>query len=441
MRPRLPPLNRASSYIFRIARTNSTKATVLPKPVKEHDENYLKPIPSRYTTVRHAQHGPKQTTWLAEDSEMGKKVLIRMIEDNPLPPADANFVQLNIFDKLYKLAENTSHEGRHHIVELLDRFPRIKIKPEKEHDCFVYDEAPYTLRSQMRVKQPVHIVKKITKQVLLGLDFLHSELGGIHCNLRMDNIKIEMDRLPAEIRNINEPDYGRSNKQKQKLPTLPLLPEDNDLHVRIINPGTPNWTRDNSRLFETMSNRAPEVTIGAPWGNGVDIWALGCIIIELLRGQAAFFGLTDKQWRFTSEDVNLAKIIANVGPFPPHLVALGDRGHDFFNGRGILHRHPIKIDPAWFPDDHLRERVEGEEPRLLGLPLEGDAVFTDFIKGVLRIDPVERRTAAQLLRHEWLRGVGEKKRNGGGGGKESEKEGEGKVEEAEEGQDDVRRAE
>jgi serine/threonine-protein kinase SRPK3 len=29
--------------------------------------------------------------------------------------------------------------------------------------------------------------------------------------------------------------------------------------------------------------RAPEVTIGAPWGTGVDIWSLGCLVSSLMR--------------------------------------------------------------------------------------------------------------------------------------------------------------
>lgn len=30
------------------------------------------------------------------------------------------------------------------------------------------------------------------------------------------------------------------------------------------------------------------------------------------------------------------------------------------------------------------------------------AIFIDFLKGMLEIDPMKRKSAAQLLQHEWL---------------------------------------
>lgn len=40
-----------------------------------------------------------------------------------------------------------------------------------------------------------------------------------------------------------------------------------------------SWTHNHlSYLIQPPALRAPEVTIGAPWGTGVDIWSLGCLV-------------------------------------------------------------------------------------------------------------------------------------------------------------------
>ncbi|PPQ96879.1 hypothetical protein CVT26_006066, partial [Gymnopilus dilepis] len=41
-------------------------------------------------------------------------------------------------------------------------------------------------------------------------------------------------------------------------------------------------------IVTTPSMRAPEVCIGAGWGAGVDIWSLGCTIVQLFTGQSLF---------------------------------------------------------------------------------------------------------------------------------------------------------
>ena len=40
--------------------------------------------------------------------------------------------------------------------------------------------------------------------------------------------------------------------------------------------------------------RAPELLVGAPtYTHAIDVWAIGCIFVELLTGQALFSGDTD----------------------------------------------------------------------------------------------------------------------------------------------------
>jgi serine/threonine protein kinase len=40
-----------------------------------------------------------------------------------------------------------------------------------------------------------------------------------------------------------------------------------------------SWRENHlSDLIQSPALRAPEVTIGAPWDTGVDIWSLGCLV-------------------------------------------------------------------------------------------------------------------------------------------------------------------
>ncbi|XWX00235.1 hypothetical protein V2A60_008255 [Cordyceps javanica] len=60
--------------------------------------------------------------------------------------------------------------------------------------------------------------------------------------------------------------------------TTPLVSDMESLHVRIIDFGVASWRQNHlSDLIQSPALRAPEVTIGAPWDTGVDIWSLGCL--------------------------------------------------------------------------------------------------------------------------------------------------------------------
>ena len=56
-------------------------------------------------------------------------------------------------------------------------------------------------------------------------------------------------------------------------------------------------TQDSSKLTEYVSTRwyrAPELLISHPnYSFGVDIWAIGCIFVELVTGRALYMGNSD----------------------------------------------------------------------------------------------------------------------------------------------------
>jgi hypothetical protein len=59
--------------------------------------------------------------------------------------------------------------------------------------------------------------------------------------------------------------------------------------VKVIDFGSSCFTSDQlSSYVQSRSYRAPEVILGAPYGQKVDVWSLGCILAELLSGYVLF---------------------------------------------------------------------------------------------------------------------------------------------------------
>ena len=96
---------------------------------------------------------------------------------------------------------NPSHPGRQHIVSLLDHFEHTG--PNGDHICLVFEALGESVLSTIKRYEyrglPVHIVKQITKQVLLGLDYLHRECGVIHTDLKPENVLIAIDNTEEVI--------------------------------------------------------------------------------------------------------------------------------------------------------------------------------------------------------------------------------------------------
>ena len=100
----------------------------------------------------------------------------------------------------------------------------------------------------------------ITRQCLEALEYLHG-LGIIHCDLKPENILIKS--------------YSRCE-------------------IKVIDLGSSCFQNDNLSLYvQSRSYRAPEVIIGLPYDQKIDIWSLGCILAELYSGDVcSLFSIT-----------------------------------------------------------------------------------------------------------------------------------------------------
>ena len=145
----------------------------------------------KYTVVRKLGWGHFSTVWLAKDNTTGKHVALKVVRS----AAHYTETALDEIKLLNKIVEaNKDHPGRKYVVSLLDSFNHKG--PHGMHVCMVFEVLGENLLGLIKRWNhrgiPMPLVKQITKQVLLGLDYLHRECGIIHTDLKPENVLIEI---------------------------------------------------------------------------------------------------------------------------------------------------------------------------------------------------------------------------------------------------------
>mmetsp|Transcript_63722 Transcript_63722/g.132684 ORF Transcript_63722/g.132684 Transcript_63722/m.132684 type:complete len:393 (-) Transcript_63722:18-1196(-) len=180
------------------------------------------------------------------------------------------------------------------------------------------------------------MASKQFKQILAGLHYLHS-LGVVHRDLKLDNILLHGSGATADLKIA---DFGLSA----------LVRLDEDGYDAGESSKRKNY-RELKDMWGTKEYFAPEV-VDMSYGPQADVWALGCVLFEMLSGEQAF---------------------------PVHE---GDKEHTFY-GR-IKKGEYDMTKPVW-------------------KKISKDA--RDLVKRMLVVDPMERLSASEALHHPWITGA------------------------------------
>jgi serine/threonine protein kinase len=187
------------------------------------------------------------------------------------------------------------------------------------------------------------IASRLMKQILSGVHYLHS-LGVVHRDLKLENILLS--KTPGSVGDIKIADFGLS--------ALVRIDEDG---YDAEESGKRKRYSSLTDMWGTKEYFAPEL-IEQAYGPQADVWALGCVLFEMLTGEQAF-------------------------PVREH-----DTESKFY-GR-IKHGEFNKDIPAW-------KKMSNEARELL--------------TNMLRVSPVERWSASECLLHPWITGKAHNERH------------------------------
>ncbi|TQS35655.1 hypothetical protein Golomagni_03916 [Golovinomyces magnicellulatus] len=145
----------------------------------------------RYTVVRKLGWGHFSTVWLSRDNTTGKHVALKVVR-SATHYTETAMDEIKLLTRI--VGAKLNHPGRKHVVSLLDSFEHKG--PNGTHVCMVFEVLGENLLGLIKRWNhrgiPLPLVKQITKQVLLGLDYLHRECGIIHTDLKPENVLIEI---------------------------------------------------------------------------------------------------------------------------------------------------------------------------------------------------------------------------------------------------------
>ncbi|XP_029102277.1 SRSF protein kinase 3 [Scleropages formosus] len=348
----------------------------------------------RYQVVSKLGWGYFSTVWRCVDLSLGRQVAVKVLKSGPC------FTQAAL-DELAILrcicGPNRKHIYSQQVVQLLDEF-RV-VGENGIHVCLVLELLGPDLHSwQECFGNPglsLPCVKHVIKQVLQGLDYLHTKCKIIHTDIKPENILLCFEKQPhgktAEGTVSKEPSFMEAQLQNSegRIPWTSSQLE--KITVKIADLGSSCWVYKHfCDEIQTRQYRSLEVLLGAEYGPPADIWSVACMAFELVTGEALFEPKAGKT--FSLEEDHLAHIIELLGKIPVAVILSGKYSTNYFNHRGDLRR--IKVLRPWGLYEVLVEKYH--------LGLSEASLFSDLLLNMLRFLPERRATAAQCLSHPWF---------------------------------------
>lgn len=269
-------------------------------------------------------------------------------------------------------------EDEHSIMRLRNKFIY------RGHQCLVLELLSHSLYDLLRNTDfygvNLNLVRKFCKQILKFLAFLaRPDINIAHCDLKPENVLLRHPQRSI----IKVVDFGASCRISDKM-----------------------FVYVQSRFY-----RAPEVILGLQYGTQVDVWSLGCMLIELHAGFPVFAG--------KDEGDQIAIIVERLGLPPADMLERGKRTHLFFDRHSVTGAWSLKpsvsVDHGSsqpgskpiraFVDLHTGGK-DGQRKRDSGGHSEEDyEIFLALAGRMLEYNPAERITAEDALKDPFVRGL------------------------------------
>ncbi|KAJ4805723.1 Protein kinase superfamily protein [Rhynchospora pubera] len=386
----------------------------------------------RYIAQRKLGWGNFSTVWLAYDTKYKRFVALK------IQKSASDFAQAALHEVEF-LSEVTNRDPQNCkcIVQLLDHFRHAG--PNGQHVCLVFEFLGDSLLRLVRYNRYKGIglnrVRQICRDMLVGLDYLHRDLGIIHTDLKLENVLListidpskdpvragfvpilerpegnpngsigGVNRIEKKLKERAKRALARISEQRPSMAASAATAfrrernlDEINLRCKIVDFGNACWAdKQFGDIIQTRQYRAPEVIIGSGYSFPADMWSFACIAYELATGDMLF--MPKEGHGFSEDEDHLALMMELLGKMPKKIATAGLRSKDYFDRHGDLKR--IRRLKYWPLDKLLTDKYKFTKT---------DAQeFADFLCPLLDFDPLKRPTAAQCLSHSWLKTTADK---------------------------------
>ncbi|QKX60233.1 uncharacterized protein TRUGW13939_07376 [Talaromyces rugulosus] len=219
----------------------------------------------RYVVVRKLGWGHFSTVWLSRDTTNGKHVALKVVR-SAAHYTETAIDEIKLLTKIVQA--NPAHPGRKHVVSLLDSFEHKG--PNGVHVCMVFEVLGENLLGLIKRWNhrgiPMPLVRQITKQVLLGLDYLHRECGIIHTDLKPENVLIEIGDVEQIVKTYvkdedkvdKEKDDNRNGRRRRRTLITGSQPLPSPLHTSFSHMDLFKSSSSHSSLNQMLNEDHPK---------------------------------------------------------------------------------------------------------------------------------------------------------------------------------------
>nr|XP_061796171.1 homeodomain-interacting protein kinase 3-like [Nerophis lumbriciformis] len=306
----------------------------------------------------------------------GEVVAVKILKNHP-SYARQGQIEVGILARL-----SGENADQHNLVRAFECFQH------RSHTCLVFEMLEQNLYDFLKQNKfsplPLKVIRPVLQQVATALKKLKS-MGLIHADLKPENIMlVDPVRQPYRVKVI---DFGSASHVSKAVCSTYLQ----------------------SRYY-----RAPEIILGLPFCEAIDMWSLGCVIAELFLGWPLYPGALEyDQIRYISQTQGLPG---------EHLLNAGTKTARFFCRESDS---PYAVWRIKSTDEHEAETgMKSKEARKyifscladivhvnMVMNLEGSDLlaekadrreFVCLLKKMLLIDAEERIAPAEALSHSFV---------------------------------------
>lgn len=280
-------------------------------------------------------------------------------------------------DVLSTLAPNNDIADKYNIVYMIDQFIH------QNHQCIVFELLSLNLYELLRNTRfngvSLKLVAKFAHQLLQTLWYLNSNIYSTPANKHHHTNKsvLHCDLKPENI----------------------LLRHMNKSTIKVIDFGSACYNDSKSFTYiQSRFYRAPEILLGLPYSNSIDMFSLGCILMELHTGRPLFDGTCEMDQVIKQYDV--------LGCPPSNMLFNNSKATKFYdsiNDNGTM-RYILKSQPSIKSirkyNNSIRQSLstKWQDNELYYL-------FEDFVSQMLIYDPEMRIKPDAALRHPFLQAI------------------------------------